>query len=251
MSSRAWHWHVSGRGPWPGWTTSPCRGRPTSRVGWQALGQAPHTLWPRSLHPHTPQIQKKPQAPLKAQGQAWAPLTHSATHSSVTLLSWAGFGPLGRAGPETQCLPTSNSPTTQLSKKALSDRGGMQGLIKWALTTNHSGSRPFPPFNPSGQELQFPYLKNGLMTSCDLEPQTKVREAWGQSCSRKGRLWRFQASIQVRRAGPALAGQQEGLEPPCFGWQAGQHMQGTPCGIFGTAPHFPCSPQASRSCPQL
>ena len=53
---------------------------PQGEANKQALGQAPHTLWPRSLHPHTPQIQKKPQAPLKAQGQAWAPLTHSATH---------------------------------------------------------------------------------------------------------------------------------------------------------------------------
>ena len=247
MSSRAWHWHVSWRGPWPGWTTSTRRGRPTSRHWARHLTHS--GLGASTPTPPKSRRNLKPPSKLRVR-----PGPHSLTQpltSSVTLLSWAGFGPLGRAGPETQCLPTSNSPTTQLSKKALSDRGGVQGLIKWALTTNHSGSRPFPPFNPSGQELQFPYLKNGLMTSCDLEPQTKVREAWGQSCSRTGRLWRLQASVQVRRAGPALAGQQEGLEPPCFGWQAGQHTQGTACGIFGIAPHFPCSPQASRSSPQL
>lgn len=167
----------------------------------------------------------------------------------MTLLSRAGFGPLGRAGPETQCLPTSNSPTTQLSKKALSDRRGVQGLIKWALTTNHPGSRPFPPFNPSGQELQFPHLKNGLMTSCDLEPQTKLRGAWRRWCSRKGRLWRLQASVQVRRAGPALAGQQEGLEPPCFGWEAGQHTQGDRLWYLWHCSPFPMFPPSLQVVP--
>ena len=60
-----------------------------------------------------------------------------------------------------------------------------------------------------------------------------------------------QRAGEVRWEGPALAGEQEGLKLPCFGWEAGQYTQRTACGIFGTAPHLPCSPQASRPSSQL
>ena len=44
-------------------------------------------------------------------------------------------------------------------------------------------------------EPQFSHLKNGLMTSCDLGPQTKLRGAWGGS---KGRSRRLKAHSRVR-----------------------------------------------------
>lgn len=51
----------------------------------------------------------------------------------------------------------------------------------------------------------------------------------------------------MRWEGPARAGEQEGLKLPCFGWEAGRYTQGTACGIFGTAPRFPCSPPSLQA----
>ena len=145
-----------------------------------------YTLVEEPTPPHPPKTEET-SGPPQSSGPGLGP-TPSLGHSQAQWpclagqlpALWAGLGHRLWHGPESQRLSSSPSPTSQLSKKTLSDRGSVQGLIKWALTTRHPGSRPFPPFNPARQEPQFPHRKNGLMTSFDLEPQTKLRGAWGQ-----------------------------------------------------------------------
>lgn len=63
----------------------------------------------------------------------------------------------------------------------------------------------------------------------------------GAVVQQKGEALETPAQRPGEAGGPALARQQEGLELPRFGWEAGQHTQGTACGTFGPAPPFPMS----------
>lgn len=160
----------------------------THRPEWQASARAPHS--PGGTHSGPGACAPKARISLesrKPQGQAWGPSLGRSQARCPLMLCWGRLRSSGRGhrlwlGREVQCSSMSLSPS-HLSKRLLQTRGPCRA-VKMGTDHSHPGSSRLPR---SHRKPQSPHPKTGLMTICDLEPQTIRRGARGpEGCAVSG-----------------------------------------------------------------